>query len=215
MQPVRRSLIAALALAPWLRPGAVSAQPRAEADYTVLRQEVPVETPGKVEVIEFFWYGCPACYQFEPLIEGWLPKLPADAQFRRVPAVFNPRWARDASLYYAFEALGLVEKLHRPLFDAIHRDRMRTDSQEAVAQWLERQGADPKKVEEAAQSFGVQSKLRRSTQLAAAYRIDGTPTMAVHGRYTIKIEQARTFENMIATADHLVGIARKSLSAKK
>ncbi len=215
MQPVRRTLIAAFALAPWLRPGALRAQPRAEADYSVLREALPAETPGKIEVIEFFWYGCPACYQFEPLVEAWIPKLPAEAQFRRVPAVFNARWARDASLYYAFEALNLVEKLHRPLFDAIHKDRLRTDSQEAMAQWLERRGVEPKKVEEAAASFGVQSKLRRSTQLAAAYRIDGTPTLAVHGRYTIKIEQARTFENMIATADHLVGLARKSLAAKK
>ncbi len=215
MLHARRTLLAALALAPWLAPGAARAQPRADADYTVLRQELPVETPGRIEVIEFFWYGCPACYQFEPLIEAWIPKLPAEAQFRRIPAVFNQRWARDASLYYAFEALGLVEKLHRPLYDAIHRDRLRTDNPEAMAQWLQRHGLEAKRVEDTVKSFGVQSKVRRSAQLGAAYRIDGTPTLAVHGRYTVKIEQARSFENMIAIADHLIGVARKGLAAKK
>lgn len=213
---LRRRLAFTVAALPLVAPVAgLAQQPRAGADYTALNPELPVETPGKIEVIEFFWYGCPACYQIEPLIEAWVPKLGADTVFRRVPAAFNERWALDAAIFYAFEALGLTEKLHRPLFDAIHRDRLKTDHAAARAQWLERQGVDARKFEETMKSFGVQSRLRRAAQLVAAYRVEGTPTLAVHGRYTIKVEQAQTFERMIAIADYLVGVTRRSLAAKK
>jgi thiol-disulfide isomerase/thioredoxin len=102
----------------------------------VLKPELPVETQGKIEVLEFFWYGCPHCYSLEPLLETWLKKLPADIQFKRVPAVFNERWAKDAAIFYALEASGNLERLHRPLFDAIHRDRLKTDDGQALGQWL-------------------------------------------------------------------------------
>jgi len=209
----RRSLMAALALAPFL-PGLARAQ-QAGTDYTPLKPELAVETPGKIEVVEFFWYGCPACYKLEPLLEAWVPKLQPDTVFRRIPAVFNDRWALDAAIYYTFEAMGAVDKLHKPLFEAIHKDRLKTDNGAALKQWLERNGVDPKKFEEMSKSFGVQSKVRRAAQQGAAYRIEGTPTMAVHGRYVIKIEQAQTFERMVAIADHLVGVTRKSLPAAK
>jgi thiol:disulfide interchange protein DsbA len=190
-------------------------QPRPGPEYTVLAVEQPVEAKEKVEVTEFFWYGCPTCYKFEPLLEAWVPKLPADAQFRRVPAVFSERWARDASVYYAFEALGLVERLHRPFFDAIHRDRLQPDKPEALGEWLERQKVDRKRFDDAIKSFGVQSKVRRAAQMSGAYKLEGVPTLAVHGRYTIQIEQGRSFEGMLAIAEHLIGVTRKSLTAKK
>ena len=101
--------------------------------------------PGKVEVVEFFWYGCPHCYNLEPYIESWLKKLPPDVEFRRIPAVFNQRWAHDAAIFYTLEAMGLLDKLHRPLFDAIHKDHLRTDSQAAMAEWLQKHGVDDKK----------------------------------------------------------------------
>lgn len=210
--PRRRSLMAALALSPFV--GAAGAQ-QPGADYTPLKPELPVETAGKIEVVEFFWYGCPACYKMEPLLEAWVPKLAADTHFRRIPGVFNDRWALDAAIFYTFEAMGTLEKHHKPFFDAIHKDRLKTDNGPALKQWLERNGIDAKKFEDMSKSFGVQSKVRRAAQQGAAYRIEGTPTMAVHGRYTIKIEQAQTFERMIATADHLIGLTRKSLPAAK
>lgn len=215
MNPTRRAVCTVLATAALGAPLAARAQqPRAGVDYLALRSELPVETPGKIEVIEFFWYGCPHCYSLEPLIETWLNKLPPDAQFRRVPAVFNDRWARDAAVYYAFEALGLVDRLHRPLFDAIHRDGLRTDSPEALNQWLQRQGVDTKKFDEVVRSFGVQSKVRRAAQLSVAYRIDGTPAMAVQGRYTVGAEQSRNQKVMLDTVDYLIGLARKTVPLK-
>jgi thiol:disulfide interchange protein DsbA len=170
----------------------------------------PVEAKlGKVEVVEFFWYGCPHCYNLEPYIESWLKKLPPDVEFRRIPAVFNQRWAHDAAIFYTLEAMGLLDKLHRPLFDAIHKDHLRTDSQAAMAEWLQKHGVDDKKFMDTMKSFGVQSKTRRATQQTVAYKIDGTPAMAVQGRYTVSADQGRTQQGMLQAVDALVAMARK------
>jgi len=160
-------------------------------------------------VIEFFWYGCPHCYNLEPQLESWVKKLPPDVQFRRVPAVFNARWGHDAAIFYTFEALGVLDKLHRPFFDAIHREGLRTDNPEALAQWLQKNGVDPKKFNETLKSFTVQSKTRRAVQITTAYAIDGTPAMAVHGRYTVSVEQGGTREGLLQTVSHLVDMVRK------
>ena len=215
MNRTRRTLLAAIAAAAAPVPAALRAQPAGDPGYTVLAQPLPVENPAKVEVAEFFWYGCPHCYTLEPLIEAWVPKLPADAYFRRIPAVFNERWALDAAIFYAFEALGVLAKLHRPFFDAIHRDRLKTDNRAALDEWLGRNGVDAKKFDESMKSFGVQSKLKRAAQLSAASKIDGTPAMMVQGRYTISTEQGRSREGMLINAERLIPVVRKTLAAGK
>ena len=178
--------------------------------YSEVKPPQPVESKsGKIEVIEFFWYGCIHCYNLEPHIDTWLKKLPGDVEFRRVPAVFNPRWGYDAAVFYTFEALGVLDKLHRPLFDAIHKDRLRTDDPQAMGEWLQKHGVDPKKFNDTLKSFGVQSKTRRATQLTVAYKIDGTPAMAVNGRYTVSAEQGRTQQGMLQAVDGLIEMARK------
>ncbi len=169
----------------------------------------PVESGNKIEVIEFFWYGCIHCYNLEPHLETWLKKLPPDVEFRRVPAVFNQRWGHDAAIYYTLEAMGLVEKLHRPLFDAIHKNNLRTDNEAALSEWLQKNGVDPKKFMDTMKSFSVQSKTRRAVQQTVAYKIDGTPAMAVAGRYTVSAEQGRTQQGMLEAVDKLVAMARK------
>jgi thiol:disulfide interchange protein DsbA len=216
MNQLRRSLITAIAAGLAPVPAALRAQPAAEnAGYTVLQNPLPVETPGKIEVAEFFWYGCIHCYNLEPVLEAWLKKLPADAYFRRIPAVFNERWALDGAIFYAFEALGVLGKVHRPFFDAIHKDHLRTDSPPALAEWLTKNGLDPKKFDDTMKSFGVQSKVRRAAQLTKASAIDGTPALMVQGRYTISAEQGRTHEGMLANAEGLFGVVRKRLAARK
>jgi thiol:disulfide interchange protein DsbA len=214
MNQTRRTLIAAFAAAAIPLPLALRAQPAGE-QYSTLQNPLPVENPAKVEVAEFFWYGCIHCYNLESALEAWLPKLPPDAYFRRIPAVFNERWARDAAIYYGFETLGLLGKLHRPFFDAIHKDRLRTDNPEALNEWMGRNGVDPKKLDEAVKSFGVQSKLKRAAQFSAAAKIDGTPALMVQGRYTISAEQGRSLEGMLANADRLIPQVRKTLAAAK
>ena len=189
---------------------AVSAMAQGQFQYTELKPPQPTDTDGKkIDVVEFFWYGCPHCYNLEPYLERWQKTLPPDVQFRRVPAVFNQRWGHDAAIYYTFEALGLVEKLHRPLFDAIHRDRLDTSKEEAMSQWLQKQGVDPKKFMETMKSFSVQSKTRRAVQVTTGYKIDGTPAMAVQGRYTVSADQGRNQQGLLDTVTYLVEQARK------
>ena len=208
MNPLRRTLVAALGLAP-LAGFAQARRPAPGVDYSVLKPTQPVQAEGKIEVLEFFWYGCPHCYTLEPRLEKWISRLPADVQFRRVPAVLNEGWAREAAVYYSFEALGALEKLHRPFFDAIHQERLNTRNPATLADWLRKQDVDPKRYEDAFKSFGVQSKVRRAAHLSTTYRIDGTPALAVHGRYTVSAEQGRTQDGMLSTADNLIGVARK------
>ena len=215
MDKLRRTLIAGIAsvLAPV--PLALRAQPRGDAGYSTLASALPVEHPGKIEVAEYFWYGCIHCYNLEPALEAWLPKLPPDAYFRRIPAIFNERWGHDATIYYAFEALGVLDKLHRPFFDAIHKDHLKTDNLAALSEWLDRNGVEPKKLEAAMKSFGVQSKVKRAAQLTSSARIDGTPALMVQGRYTISAEQGGTREGMLANAERLIPVVRKTLAPSK
>jgi protein dithiol oxidoreductase (disulfide-forming) len=189
-------------------PLAASAQAKGPG-YSEITPPQPVESKGKIEVLEFFWYGCIHCYNLEPHIEAWEKKLAPDVEFRRVPAVFNQRWAHDAAIFYTFEALGLVDKLHRPLFDAIHKDRLRTDDAAEFGAWLQKQGVEPAKFMNTMKSFGVQSKTRRAVQQTVAYKIDGTPAMAVNGRYTVSAGQGRTQEGMLQAVDALVAKVRK------
>jgi protein dithiol oxidoreductase (disulfide-forming) len=203
MNTVRRRLATAL-VAAFLVPGASLAQ----GTYTEINPPIPVESGGKIEVAEFFWYGCIHCYNLEPRIESWLKTIPADVQFRRVPAVFNQRMADDAAIYYAFESLGLVDKLHKPFFDAIHKDGLKTADRGALDQWLKKNGVDAAKFANAVKSFGVQSKVRRAAQHTVAAKIDGTPAMLVHGRYSISAEQAGR-DGFFKAVDQVVGQARK------
>ena len=198
MNRVRRTLVATISLAP------LAAFAQRNPDYFELNPPQPVESTDKIEVLEFFWYGCIHCYNLEPKLESWLKTLPKDVEFRRVPAIFNERWGHDAAIFYAFEALGVLDKMHRPFFDAIHRDRLRTDNWESLSLWLEKQGVDPKKFEATFKSFGVQSKTKRAVRLTSGYKIDGTPAMAVHGRYTVPSSEA-----MLNVVNHLVAQVRK------
>ena len=203
MKKLLASILAACALA------ALPAAAQPKYSYSELKPALQVESDGKIEVLEFFWYGCIHCYNLEPMVEKWEKTLPKDVQFRRVPAVFNDRWAIDASIFYALEAMGLIEKLHRPLFDAIHKERLRTDVQKDFMEWLQKQGVDTKKFAETMKSFGVQSKMRRAAQMTALYKIDGTPAMAVHGRYTVSTDQGKTQNGLFETVNYLTDTVRK------
>jgi thiol:disulfide interchange protein DsbA len=196
-------LVVALGLAPF---GALA---QARPQYTELKPAQPTESGNKIEVVEFFWYGCPHCYNLEPFIEAWTKKLPPDVALRRIPAVFNERWGYDAAIFYAFDALGVLDRVHRPFFDAIHQDRLRTDNPAALNEWLQKHNIDPKRFQETFKSFGVQSKTRRATQQTLAYKIDGTPAMAVQGRYTVSADQGRSQQGLLETVDYLVDMVRK------
>jgi thiol:disulfide interchange protein DsbA len=198
MDLYRRALIAAIALSPF----ASFAQPR--PPFTEIKPAIPTEADGKIEVAEFFWYGCIHCYNLEPALEAWTKKLPPDVAFRRIPAIFNERWAHDAAIFYTLESMGLLEKLHRPLFDAIHRDRLHTDNAAALSEWLTKNGVDAKKFNETLKSFGIQSKVRKAAQLTVASKVDGTPAILVQGRY-----QVAAGERMLDNITEAIEVARK------
>jgi thiol:disulfide interchange protein DsbA len=198
----RRALVAALAVSPLATPLASLAQGRSA--FSEIKPPLPADGSGKIEVVEFFWYGCPHCYRLEPQIETWLKKLPSDAEFKRVPAVFNERWAQDATIFYAFDALGVLPKLHWPLFQAIHRDGLVTSNRQALEEWLAKNGVEAKKFEDTAKSFGVQAKVRRAARLTLDSKIDGTPAMTVAGRYLVP-----NSDQILGTVDKLIDTSRK------
>jgi protein dithiol oxidoreductase (disulfide-forming) len=190
--------------------GLAQAQPTAGVEYRELSSAQPTDAAGKIEIIEFFWYGCPHCYNFEPIIEPWAKKLPKDTQFRRIPAIFNDEWAQGARAYYALEAIGEVERLHKPLFDAVHTgSRLKIANEAALTEWLAKQGVDTKKFAAAYHSFSVEGKVKRAAQLTQAYKVEGVPSMAVNGKYVIVTDNIKSFEQLLAVADYLADQSRK------
>jgi protein dithiol oxidoreductase (disulfide-forming) len=178
-------------------------------DFVRLGTPAPVAAPaGKIEVVEFFSYGCPHCYSFEPLLEPWIKKLPADVAFRRVPAAFNASWEGLAKIFYAFEATGQVDAMHKRVFAAIHVQRQRLDKEADIAAFVKGAGGDDAKFMEAYKSFGVATKLRQGKQLAEAYKIDGVPTLGIHGRFFTSGSLAGTHERALAVADQLIKRAK-------
>lgn len=155
-------------------------------NYDVL--PIPVETadPNKIEVVELFSYGCPHCYEFEPTIEAWKAKQPPDVQFRRIPAVFREDWKILAQAYYAAEALGVVDKVNRPIFEAIHLKGLNPkDPNVLAAVFKESAGVDGEEFNKVMNSFGVRSKVLQADSLGRMYRLQGVPTLIVGGKYTV------------------------------
>ncbi len=186
-------------------------------NYIELKPPQAVESSGKVEVLEFFWYRCPHCYALEPDLEAWAKRLPRDVQLKRIPGILNDDWGIDARIFYTLEAIGELERLHRPLFDTIHQQggvRLRGDAfAKWTADWLATQNVDMAKYDAAFRSFTVESKLRRAAQMSRAYRLDGVPTLAVQGRYLVVATTSR--RAMLATTDFLIGETRKQLARAK
>jgi len=183
-------------------------------DYVELQTVQPTETGVKIEVVEFFWYRCPHCHALDPALIPWVKKLPADTQFRLIPAIFNDEWALDASVFYALEATGNLEKLHHPLLDAIHKQGAASlkgaTYMKWVSDWLAKQGVDISKYDAALHSFTVQSKIKRAAQIAQTYRLEGVPAIAVQGKYLVSGD-AKTIFNV---ADYLIGESRRSGTGK-
>jgi thiol:disulfide interchange protein DsbA len=169
-----------------------------------------VTAVGKVEVVEFFWYGCPHCNALEPQLEAWLRTLPADVAFRRVPVGFTPMHEFHQKLFYALELGGQLEAMHRKVFAAIHVERKRLDKDAEVLAFATAQGLDGAKLVESMRSFSVSGKSRQAKQLTAAYHLEGVPSLGVQGRFTTSASMAGSPERSFMVADWLIGQARKS-----
>jgi thiol:disulfide interchange protein DsbA len=171
----------------------------------------PTADPGKVEVIEFFWYGCPHCYHFEPDINAWLKTKPDNVTFIRQPAIFNAHWAAHAKAYFTAEALGAVEKMHADFYNAIQNQKRALETEDDLAKFFAEHGVSETDFRKAYKSFAVDTKMRQAESMAARYGVTGTPSLAVNGKYRIGGSTAKTFSNMIAVTNTLI----KQESAKK
>lgn len=201
---------AALAGLP-LAASAQAAAPVAGRDYLVLDKRAPVEAPaGKIEVVEFFWYSCPHCFSFEPQFKAWSQTAPKDVVVRRVPVSFRADFEPQQRLFFVLEALGKLDSLHGKVFDAIHLDKQLLNTPELVLSWAEKQGLPRAKVSELYNSFPINLKARKATQLQDAFLVDGVPALGVAGRYFTSGSLARNMERAVQVTDHLIGLARKS-----
>lgn len=176
---------------------------RAE-QWTELPQAQPTRDPARVEVIEFFWYGCPHCYAAEPQVAEWVKRQPARVEFIRVPAIFNERWAVLGRAYYAMQQLKLGDKEHRALFDAIHRDHKNLTDEASLTAFFSGLGVAPEKFKEAFNSFDVDGKVGRANRMTRAYGLEGVPSFIVNGKYRIDATTAGSEAGMFTALDHLV-----------
>lgn len=176
----------------------------------------PLATPSdRIEVIEFFSYGCPHCSDFHPMISQWAAKLPKDVSFRRVPVSFNrPEWARLSRLYYALEATHDLAKFDAAVFIAIHEQRVMFRSDEAVVSWATSKGIDGKKLGDALASFSMQSKVQRADKDAADAHIASVPSLAVAGKYLVNSEAASNYEDLLKLTDSVIAKARQDRKGK-
>lgn len=181
--------------------------------YVRLSQPLPQSVANKIEVVEFFWYGCPHCNVFEPYLDAWSIKLPSDIHFQRVPVLFREHpFANHQKLYYALEFLGQVGKMQMKVFAAIHNRREQLDTPEAAADFVAKHGIDRAKFLEVFNSFSVQTKCRQARQLADAYKIDGVPALGIGGRYYTSLSMAGSAEKALMTTDALIDAVRRQRS---
>ena len=177
-------------------------------NYARLKVPVPVETGKKIEVIEFFSYGCPHCAELEPQITTWLAKAPADVQFRRVPVFFQPNWVNLGKVYYTLEALGEETKLSQAVFAAIHGGNQNLWNDKTFLDWAASKGLDRKKVEDMYNSFTISGKMNRAKQLAQTYNIQSVPTVIVDGKFITASDKVGGHAQLPAAIDELVAKAR-------
>lgn len=174
-----------------------------ERHYSVVSNPVAVQVPeGKVEVREFFWYGCPHCYTLEPHIKNW--KKPAAVEFVTTPAILGEKWVDHAHAYYALKALGRLEELHSVLFDALHAKRKRVYSLDEIAAFFSEYDIDPDKFKETARSFLVETQIKRAERLGKAYGINGVPSFVINGKYVTSPRMAGSYEVFFKIVDYLV-----------
>lgn len=183
--------------------------PQAGTDYSKLDKPAPVDTPtGKIEVLEFFWYSCPHCNAFEPLLNQWVKQLRADVAFKRVPVAFQDSYLPQQRLFYALESLGLTDKLHDKVFAAIHVERQNLVSEQAITAWMAKQGVDPALFASHFNSFSTVSKAHRANQLMTAYQVEGVPAFGVAGRFYTDGAMSKSMERALQTVDFLVAEVR-------
>lgn len=174
---------------------------RAEIDYRVITPQ-PVSVAEGIEVIDFFWYGCPHCYNLQPALERWISRKPPDVTVRRIPAILRDSWAPHARIYYTLEALGEVERLHQRVYHDYHVEKLAMSKPEVMSDWAVRNGIARERWDQAYAS--VTPKLTEAAKLTRAYMVGGTPTLVVQGRYLTSGNMVESLDSMITILDGLL-----------
>lgn len=202
---------ALLATSAWLSALPAKAQWafKAGKDYVVLDRPVPTDAgPGKVELLEFFWYSCPHCNKFEPTFAQWVKDAPKDVTVRRVPIAFRDDFAPQQRLFYTLEAMDLLGSLHGKVFHAVHEERLPLNTEATILAWIEKQGVDKAKFSDIFKSYAVTSKIKKAVQLQNEFRIEGVPSLGVAGRFYIDGNLAGSMERALKVAESLIAQAR-------
>lgn len=184
------------------------AQAKDDGNYVTLKTVQPSETSGKIEVLEFFAYTCPHCKEMEPLVTKWTETLPEDVAMQRVPVAFNANMADLQKLYYTLENMDRLD-LHPAVFKAIHGERLPIFNGPAIIDWAAEQGINRQNFADIFNSFGIQARVTRADALVKNYQIEGTPSIAIGGRYVTGPGMTHSYEASIEEADKLIELARK------
>ncbi|MEW5756753.1 MAG: thiol:disulfide interchange protein DsbA/DsbL [Pseudomonadota bacterium] len=173
-------------------------------DYEVLSNPVPTNTGNKIEVLEFFWYGCPHCYNFEPVLKRWQETMPSDVELIKQPAIFRPEWDLQARAYFAGQALGVLDKSHDAMFTAMHEMRKPLNTEAQILEVFKGIGVSEADFARAFKSFAVESKVRRARELHKTYGVDSVPNVIVGGKYRTNASLAGENKNVIKVVDFLI-----------
>jgi thiol:disulfide interchange protein DsbA len=208
-----RTLAAASVGAAWAGAARAQGGPVEGQHYVKLSTPAPVTLPSpdkKVDVVEFFGYWCPHCNAFESTLEAWVKRLPPDVSFRRVPVAFQPMQVPLQKAYFALEDMGQIGAMHRKLFAAIHQQGKRFNTDAEIIEFVAANGVDAAKFRDAFGSFSISTRINRARQLSADYKIDGVPTLGVHGRFFTSGSLAGSNDRMVGVADFLIQRARQN-----
>lgn len=181
-------------------------------EFVRLKMPQSVESGNKIEVIEFFSYGCPHCKDLEPFLSAWVKKLPGDVQFKRIPVMFQERWVGLAKLYYTLEALGDEQRLASDVFAGIHNQNLQLFQEKAFLDWVSQKGVDRTKASDIYNSFAINSKINRAKVLAQAYNIQAVPTIIVDGKYATESSRAGGHPKIPEALDVMISKARQERS---
>jgi len=219
------SLLPAVLTLAFTAPLAAQQPPVAGREYQVVKPAQPTSSGNKIEVLEFFWYGCPHCAHLQPSLNAWLKRKPADVDFKHQPAAFQDSWLQLARTYYTIESLALGDKLHGEVFSAIH-DKRQLDpatlarDPKSLFDWVAARGVDRQKFVDAYNSFGVQSRTKGTIDLTARYDLAGTPALVIDGRFltapsmTLKNDRTVDYDRFFQVVDQLIAQARKTRGGK-
>ena len=181
-----------------------------ENGYITISPSQPTRSGDKIEVIEVFWYACPHCFDFEPHISRWLESKPNDVEFSRMPAIFRKSWIPHAKAYFTADKLNVLDSIHTPLFDALHKRKKNIHDDDSIKKFFVKHGVDRNIFKKVYESDEVQDKVKRAFIMGQRYKLTGVPAVIINGKYMVSGSTAGSFENVLKIINQLIDKERKN-----